>query len=108
MNKRWKFKTADEVKVKALSEALKIQPLLSHVLVARGIESFDAARDYFRPDPALLHDPLLMKDMDKAVDRIIRAAEQKEKILVFGDYDVDGTSSVAMMYQFLGKICDPA
>ena len=108
MEKRWKIKRADEDRVQALSEALKIQPLLSRVLVARGIESFDAARDYFRPNASLLLDPMLMKDMDRAVERILRAAEQKEKVLVFGDYDVDGTSSVAMMYQFLCKISDPA
>jgi single-stranded-DNA-specific exonuclease len=79
MEKRWKIKRADEDRVQALSEALKIQPLLSRVLVARGIESFDAARDYFRPNASLLLDPMLMKDMDSAVERILRAAEKKEK-----------------------------
>ncbi len=69
--------------------------MISRILVARGIESFEAAKAYFRPDISQLHDPWLMKDMDLAVKRILLAIDQKEKILVFGDYDVDGTSSVA-------------
>src|SRR6202035_2273259 len=106
MEKRWKIKYADERKVIALADALKIHPLLSQILVARGIENFEEARTYFRPDISQLHDPWLMKDMDLAVKRILRAIDRKEKILVFGDYDVDGTSSVALMYQVLCKIHD--
>jgi single-stranded-DNA-specific exonuclease len=107
MEKRWKIKAADEEKVQSLAGALQIKPLISRILVARGIESFSAAKKYFRPDTTQLHDPWLMKDMDLAVKRILAAISQKEKILVFGDYDVDGTSSVALVYQMLRKIMDP-
>jgi single-stranded-DNA-specific exonuclease len=108
MEKRWKIKEPDEQKVWALSEELKVHPLIGRVLVGRGIESFSAAKKYFRPDLSHLHDPWLMKDMDKAVKRIFRSIDQQEKILIFGDYDVDGTSSVALMFQLLCKIYDPS
>ena len=107
MEKRWKIKEADEEKWQSLAGALQIKPLISRILVARGIENFSAAKKYFRPDTTQLHDPWLMKDMDLAVKRILLAISQKEKILVFGDYDVDGTSSVALVYQMLRKIMDP-
>ena len=92
----------------ALAEALNVHPLISRILVARGIETFEEAKTFFRPDSSQLHDPWLMKDMDLAVKRILQAIDRKEKILVFGDYDVDGTSSVALLYQFLIKIYEPA
>src|ERR1700676_5565293 len=98
MEKRWKIKYADERKVTALADALKIHPLLSRILVGRGIENFEEAKTYFRPGISQLHDPWLMKHMDLAVGRILKAIDQKEKRLVFHDYDVDGTSSVALMY----------
>ena len=93
--------------MQALAAELKVHPLVSRILNGRGIETFEAARKYFRPDLSQLHDPWLMKDMNRAVDRILSAVQRKEKILVFGDYDVDGTSSVAMMYQLLQTIHDP-
>lgn len=105
--KRWNILTADETKVSSLQQSLKIHPALCKILVQRGIEQFDQARHFFRPRLADLHSPWLMKDMEKAVDRIITAVSNKEKILVFGDYDVDGTTSVACMYQFLKKIHEP-
>jgi single-stranded-DNA-specific exonuclease len=108
VKKRWKTAAPDEQTVMALHQSLKINPVLCRLLAARGISSYDEAKNYFRPTLDMLHDPYLMKDMDKAVQRIDRAFKQKEKILVFGDYDVDGTTSVAMMYQFLHKIYDPA
>ena len=80
---------------------MKINKALCNILVQRSIDSFETSRKYFRPQLLDLHDPWLMKDMDLAVHRISRAIEQKEKILVFGDYDVDGTTSVAMMFSFL-------
>ncbi len=107
MQKRWKIKTTDDQKVNALAEALKIHPLISRILVGRGIENFEEAKTFFRPEISQLPDPWLMKGMDLAVKRILRAIEEKEKILVFGDYDVDGTSSVALMVQLLCKIHDP-
>jgi single-stranded-DNA-specific exonuclease len=104
MEKRWKILTADETKVSGLQQALKIHTALCKVLVQRGIETFEQAKKFFRPKVSELHSPWLMKDMDKAVDRIDRAIQQKEKILVYGDYDVDGTTSVASMYHFLSKL----
>ena len=104
MPKRWKIVTTEEKKIALLKEALKIHPVICNILVQRGIESFDEAKDFFRPHLSGLHDPWLMKDMDKAVERIIEAVSNKEKILVFGDYDVDGTTAVACMYQFFKKI----
>ena len=108
MNKRWKILQADNGKAVVLQQSLKINPALCHILAARGFDSFDKAKHYFRPQLTELHDPWLMKDMDKAIQRILTAFGKKEKILVFGDYDVDGTTSVASMYKFLSKIYDPA
>ncbi|MFI5193705.1 MAG: single-stranded-DNA-specific exonuclease RecJ [Chitinophagales bacterium] len=106
MTKRWNIKDADKEKTKALQQALKIHPALCTVLVARGIENFEQAKSFFRPEISALHDPWLMKDMDKAVARIIKAVGRKEKILIFGDYDVDGTTGVACMFLMLRRICD--
>jgi single-stranded-DNA-specific exonuclease len=108
MIKRWTIKKADEQKVLLLQQSLNISQALCGILVNRGIENFEQARNYFRPDIRQLHDPWLMKDMDKAVAGILWAMEKKEKILVFGDYDVDGTTAVACMVQMLCKIYDPA
>ena len=104
MEKRWKIITADEAKITALQEALKIHPLLCRIFVSRGIELYDQAKDFFRPSLTDLPSPWLMKDMEKAVERISTAIGTNEKILVFGDYDVDGTTAVACMYLFLKKI----
>ncbi len=106
MTKRWKRLEADKGKVKFLHEALKINPAICKILVQRGIDDFEKSKAYFRPQLTALHDPYLMKDMDLAVKRICNAFDKKEKILVFGDYDVDGTTAVACMYQFLTKIYD--
>ena len=108
MIKRWNILPCNDTGVAALQQSLRINNTLCRILVQRGISDFEKAKAYFRPQLTQLHDPYLMKDMDKAVRRIIAAFEKKEKILVFGDYDVDGTTSVACMYQFLGKIYDPA
>lgn len=104
MEKRWNILVADSAKVAALQTALKIHPILCELLVQRGIEDFDKAKQFFRPSLNDLHDPWLMKDMDKAVTRITKAIDQNESIMVFGDYDVDGTTSVATLYQFLKNI----
>ena len=104
MQKRWKILIPDKQKSDLLQRSLKISPVICNILVQRGIETFEQSKKYFRPELTDLHDPWLMKDMDKAVERIIRAISNKEKILVFGDYDVDGTTSVACMYRFLKKI----
>ena len=91
----------DQGRTDALFAALKVHPVLCNMLVQRGIDSYEKAKSYFRPELKDLHDPFLMKDMAKAVKRIFSAFSAGEKILVFGDYDVDGTTSVACMYQFL-------
>ncbi len=102
MEKRWSVKEqAPADKVRKLSEAIRVNPVIANLLVQRGIETYEQAKDFFRPDLKALHDPYQMKDMDKAVKRIADAAMNHEKILVYGDYDVDGTSSVALVYTFL-------
>ena len=106
MYKRWNILQAENVKVHALHDALKVSSTACKILVQRGIDDYTKSKAYFRPSLEALHDPYLMKDMQKAVERISTAFDKKEKILVFGDYDVDGTTSVASMYQFLCKIYD--
>jgi single-stranded-DNA-specific exonuclease len=104
MQRRWKILATDKQKADALKQSLKISSVICNILVQRGIETFEQSKDFFRPQLDRLHDPWLMKDMDKAVERIIRAINDNEKILVFGDYDVDGTTAVSCMYRFLKKI----
>lgn len=107
MNKRWVQKEIpDETLIKSLSVELNIDSSLSTLLAQRGIAGFDAARNFFRPSLDHLHDPFLMKDMDVAVNRLSEALFNKEKILVYGDYDVDGTTSVALVYSFLKQFND--
>jgi len=102
MEKRWIYKeTPPRETVEKLSKEININPYLSTVLVQRGTTTFQAAKDYFRPSLDQLHDPLLMKDMQHAVDRLARAIAGEEKILVYGDYDVDGTTAVALVYSYL-------
>ena len=104
MDKFWTINNWDPLIAQQLHDVLKIHPALCNILVQRGISNFDEAKSYFRPQLSDLHNPFLMKDMDKAVERLMAAIRNREKILVFGDYDVDGTTSVAIMYQFLQKI----
>src|SRR5687767_14695736 len=104
MQKRWRIKEADAGKTIALQQALRIHPAICKILTQRGIGTYDEAKSFFRPSLNDLHSPWLMKDMEKAVDRITAAIELREKILVYGDYDVDGTTAVASMYMFLKKI----
>ncbi|MEN9571522.1 MAG: single-stranded-DNA-specific exonuclease RecJ [Bacteroidota bacterium] len=107
MNRRWKLLETDESKIQQLQDALKISPVICKILVQRGLDTFDKCKSFFRPQLQDLHDPYLMKDMQLAVERIQTAIYNGEKILVFGDYDVDGTTSVASMYQFLCKLHQP-
>jgi len=102
MEYKWMIREkADENNVASLSKEININPTLANMLVNRGVDTFQKAKDFFRPDLDKLHDPMLMKDMDKAVARLNWAIKNEEKILVYGDYDVDGTTSVAMMYGYL-------
>ncbi len=99
---RWTLKPKPlQEDIKYLQEALQIDEIVATLLLQRGINTYDEAKAFFRPNLNDLHDPFLMKDMDKAVARIEQAILKKENILVFGDYDVDGTTSVAMMSSFL-------
>ena len=86
-----------------LANELSISPVLAQLLVQRDIKTFDEARAFFRPSLADLHDPFLMADMDKAVSRLNTAMQNNEKILIYGDYDVDGTTSVSLVYKYLSK-----
>ena len=104
MEKRWKILPYDIMHERALHAVLKINPVLCRLLVQRGYATFEKSKAFFRPEKADLHNPLLMKDMDIAVERILMALDRGEKILVYGDYDVDGTTSVASMYNFLSEI----
>jgi single-stranded-DNA-specific exonuclease len=104
MEKRWKITATDDSKVSELQQALKVHPAICKILVQRGIETFEQAKHFYRPELKDLHDPWLMKGMKEAVARIKTAFRNEEKILVFGDYDVDGTTSVASLYQFLKTI----
>ena len=99
---RWTIKPKpSEEKVKQLAAALKVEEFVATLLVQRGIETFEQARQFFRPTLADLNNPFLMKDMDKAVERIEKAIEKGENILVFGDYDVDGTTAVSLVSSYL-------
>lgn len=103
--KEWRLKDpASPDNVARLAAELGIDNVLASLLVGRGVRTFEEARSFFRPNLSSLHDPFLMKDMDKAVGRIERAVRSGEKILVYGDYDVDGTTAVALVYSFLRKI----
>ncbi len=105
METRWIIaQEADKQNVRNLSDALGIDEILASLLVQRGITTFDEAKDFFRPSLSHLHDPFLMKDMDKAVDRLQLAMQNGEKILIYGDYDVDGTTAVALIYTYLKNL----
>ena len=101
MEKNWKIKETNNKIVQELSESLGVSRTIANLLVFRGITTYDEAKYFFRPDFSHFHKPFLMKDMQKAVSRIQKAIRNNEKIMVYGDYDVDGTTSVAMMYTFL-------
>lgn len=102
MQKRWVRRSVPpENLVKSLGTQLNINPYLTSILLQRGIETFEGAKKFFRPALTDLHDPFLMKDMDKAVDRLHKAITTEEKILIYGDYDVDGTTAVALVYRYL-------
>ena len=104
---KWILKEpADPAKVERLSTEVGIDKVLAELLVKRGVETFEQARSFFRPSLDALHDPFLMKDMAKAVERLHSAIAGGEKILVYGDYDVDGTTAVALVYSFIKRFTD--
>ena len=102
MDKRWVIKEkGDPAVVRQLAGMEKISEALANLMVQRGITTPEEAKAFFEPDLGYLHDPFMMKGMTIAVDRISTAIKKNEKILVYGDYDVDGTTAVALMYSFL-------
>ncbi len=105
LKKKWTFKEpADKSSVLALSDSLNVSAVLAELLIQRGVTNFFEAKKYFRPDIEEIHDPYLMDDMEKAATRVIDAITNNEKICVYGDYDVDGTCSSALMYMFLKEL----
>ena len=105
IDKRWEVKAQGEAKVvAAIASHIGISPVLANLLVQRGIDTVEKAERFFDPQLAYLHDPFLMKDMDRAVERVEQALERNERIMVYGDYDVDGTTAVALVYKFLRQI----
>ena len=107
MSQKWIYQAEpDEDIVDAISSSLGFGTFESKILVMRGIDTYQKAREFFKPNLNDIHNPFLMKDMQLAVDRIATAIENGEKILVYGDYDVDGTTAVALMYLYLSKIVE--
>jgi single-stranded-DNA-specific exonuclease len=102
MHKRWLLKSIPpHDQIESLSKAININWYLSAILLQRGISDYDEAKNFFRPTLSDLHDPFLMKDMDKAIARIKSAIDNEEKILIYGDYDVDGTTAVSLVYSYM-------
>ncbi len=105
MENRWVVKEeADRQIIERLGKELGISPQLTNLLVQRGVTTYEEAKSFFRPSLDDLHDPFLMKDMDKAVERILQAIDNNENIMIYGDYDVDGTTAVSLVYSFLKNI----
>lgn len=104
MQKKWNIHQIQHVEeISSLQSALSVDATIAKLLLLRGIKTFDEAKTFFRPSLEMLHDPFLMKGMNVAVERIVKAITNKEKVLIFGDYDVDGTTSVALVYSFFKK-----
>ena len=108
MQYQWQIKPTSNAKaIEKLSQQLNsLDPTLTNILLQRGIDTFEKAKDFFRPDLNNIYDAFLMKDMDKAVERLQKAIANNEKILIYGDYDVDGTTSVALVYAYLKNYYD--
>ena len=104
MEKKWNIQEEKHAEdISSLQDSLSVDETIAKLLSLRGVKSFDEAKTFFRPSLEMLHDPFLMKGMDKAIERIITAISKHEKVLIFGDYDVDGTTSVALVYSFFKK-----
>ena len=104
MNYKWNYQPPTQEQreaAKSLSKEIGINPILCRLLQERGIQTADEAKHFFRPQLNELHNPFLMKDMEAAVERLNQAMGRKERILIYGDYDVDGTTAVALVYKFL-------
>src|SRR5882672_4785674 len=102
MDKRWSLRDIPAPEqIEQLSKAININSYLSSILIQRGVADFETAKLFFRPSLEHLHDPFLMKGMENAVSRLKQAIDREEKILIYGDYDVDGTTSVSLVYSYL-------
>ena len=104
MNHKWNYRPItpeEEQASEQLARELGISPILGRLLIQRGITTATEAKSFFRPQLLDLHDPFLMNDMDIAVERLNKAMGKKERILIYGDYDVDGTTAVALVYKFI-------
>lgn len=101
MSKKWKYRDIDETKVRKIVERFNVSELLATVLVNRGIVDEDEIKIFLEPTRNDFHDPYLMPDMKIAVDRIITAIEKQEKVIIYGDYDVDGITSITVLKKFL-------
>lgn len=106
MEKRWTLKPSDSLAVQHLQDVLHVHPVICRLLVQRGINTFEEARTFFRSSEEQILDPFLMKGMQRAVQRIHQAIHSKEKILIYGDYDVDGTTAVALVFHYFSKYTD--
>ncbi|WP_277613050.1 single-stranded-DNA-specific exonuclease RecJ [Odoribacter lunatus] len=109
MKKRWVLNTpAEENKISELSKKTNCCSIIANLLLQRGIETPEEVQAFFHPSLNMLHDPFLMKDMDKAVERLDKAIAEDEKVMIYGDYDVDGTTAVALLYKYLKNKCNPS
>ena len=107
MKKNWIVNTSpEESKIEELAKKTNIHPVIAKLLLQRGISSAEEAHAFFNPSLNMLHDPFKMKDMDKAIDRLDKAIATDEKILIYGDYDVDGTTAVSLLYKYLKRHCN--
>ena len=103
--KHWKIKdVSDELPVQRLTDSLNISPILARLLILRDIQTFNQARQFFRPSIESIHDPFMMDQMETATTRVITALTENEKICIYGDYDVDGTCATALLYMFLKEL----
>ncbi len=107
MKKKWVINTPPETnKIQELAHKINCNPIIANLLLQRGINSPEVAQAFFYPSLNMLHDPFLMQDMDKAVDRLDKAIAREEKVMIYGDYDVDGTTAVALLYKYLKNKCN--
>lgn len=107
MSYRWTaYPKLNDQKVEQLADSINVTPYIATLLLQRGVENYEQAKKFFRPQLTELYDPFLMKDMDKAIERVGKAIQNKERILIYGDYDVDGTTSVSIVFSFFRKLTD--
>ena len=105
MRKKWEYSTVDNEKVEEIMSKFGVTRLLATVLVNRGIIDDEKIKVFLNPTRNSFHDPFLMPDMDKAVDRIIKAIQTNEKVIIYGDYDVDGITSITVLKKFFKESC---